>query len=190
MGQLVLAAGRPLTVLALGAHCDDVEIGAGGTLLRLAAEVAEVRAHVVVLTSTPERARESEASVAAFLSPAVTTVEVHDLPDGHTPAHWQRVKDIVDDLARTWSPDVILAPTVQDAHQDHALLGSLVTTAFRDHLVLRYEIPKWDGDLGAAGPTHYVRSATSRPDASARCWRSTIRLSTDVTGGTSRRSWR
>ena len=164
MLELVLDAGRPLTVLALGAHCDDVEIAAGGTLLRLAAEAAEVRAHVVVLSSTPDRARETEASVAAFLSGAATTTEIHDLPDGHVPAHWQRVKDIVDDLARTTSPDVILAPTVHDAHQDHALLGSLVTTAFRDHLVLRYEIPKWDGDLGAARPTHYVTlsEATAR----------------------------
>ena len=149
-------ARQPLRVLAIGAHCDDVEIGAGGTLARLASEVPGVRTQVVVLTSTPERAAEARAAAAALLAPAQVVTEVHPLKDGRLPVHWDEVKDILEEIARTAAPEVIFAPSPADAHQDHRLVGSLVHTVFRDHLVLHYEIPKWDGDLGSFGPTHYV----------------------------------
>lgn len=148
--------GEPLSVLVLGAHCDDVEIGAGGTLLRLAEEVTNLAVHVTVLTSTPERAAEAHLSAKTFLAPAAVTADVHELPDGRLPGCWDETKSLVEDLATRVSADVVLAPSPRDAHQDHRLLGELVTTAFRDHLVLHYEIPKWDGDLGAGAPTHYV----------------------------------
>jgi LmbE family N-acetylglucosaminyl deacetylase len=153
---LLAPADRPLRLLALGAHCDDIEIAAGGTLLRLAAEVPGLQADLVVLSSTPERAVEFRASAAAFCAPAEVDVEVHDLPDGHLPQVWDDVKARIEALAARLSPDVILAPSRHDAHQDHRLLAEVVTTCFRDHLVLRYEIPKWDGDLGADRPSHYV----------------------------------
>ncbi|MGH8866750.1 MAG: PIG-L deacetylase family protein [Actinomycetes bacterium] len=157
MLPLTLAGpGRPLSVLAIGAHPDDIEIGCGGTLLRLADEMAGLTVHVAVCTSTPERATEANLSAKAFLAPAEHTTEVHALVDGHLPAQWAETKSLVEDLAARTRPDVVLAPSPQDAHQDHRLLGELVPTAFRDHLVLHYEIPKWDGDLGAARPTHYV----------------------------------
>lgn len=157
MQSLLLGHGdRPLRLLALGAHCDDIEIGAGGTLLRLAAEVPDLEAELVVLSSSPERADEFRASAAAFLEPATARVQVHELPDGRLPQHWAEAKEIVEELARRVQPDIVLCSHRRDAHQDHRLIAEVVTTCFRDHLVLRYEIPKWDGDLGAGRPTHYV----------------------------------
>ncbi len=134
----------PLDVLCVGAHPDDIEIGCGGTLLRLAA-----RPHTsvtgLVVTGTPARREEAEAALPQFFPGA--TVRAFDLPDGRLPAAWSAVKETLEDAARTLQPAVVLAPRVDDAHQDHRLLGSLVTTVWRDALVLHYEIPKWDGDL-------------------------------------------
>jgi LmbE family N-acetylglucosaminyl deacetylase len=143
----------PLRVLAIGAHADDVEIGSGGTLLRLAQSGA-LEARVIVMSADPERAAEARASAAAFLAGAASTIDVHDLPDGRFPAEWGRVKAILEASRVGWSPDVVLCPSRNDAHQDHRLLAELIPTVFRDHLVLQYEIPKWDGDLGR--PSAYV----------------------------------
>lgn len=153
---LIDTGGEPLRLLALGAHCDDIEIAAGGTLLRLAAEVPGLTADLVAFSSTPQRAAEFRNSAAAFLKPADVRVDVHDLPDGHLPQHWARVKDEIEALARRVQPHVVLCPDRHDAHQDHRVVAEIVTTCFRDHLVLRYELPKWDGDLGAGRPSHYV----------------------------------
>lgn len=156
MLPLTLPTAAGLTVLAVGAHCDDVEIGAGGTLLRLAAEVPGLRLHVVVLTSTPERAAEAAASAAAFAAPAVPTVEVHGLPDGRLPVTWGEAKEVLEDVASRVRPDLVLGPHPADAHQDHRVVAEILPTVLRDHLLLQYEIPKWDGDLGAGRPTHYM----------------------------------
>jgi LmbE family N-acetylglucosaminyl deacetylase len=145
-----------LRVLALAAHSDDIEIGAGGTLLALNDDVAGLDVHYVVLTADRERAAEAQASAAAFLPDAQLTVAVHGLTDGHLPAEWGETKDILQELAAQQLPDLILSPTPVDAHQDHRTLAEIVPTAFRDSLVLQYEIPKWDGDLGLGRPTHYV----------------------------------
>jgi LmbE family N-acetylglucosaminyl deacetylase len=144
---LELPAGR-LEVLCLGAHPDDVEIGCGGTLLRLAEREATVRVHVV--TGTPERAAESTRALGLFAPTA--KVSFGGLPDGRLPAYWNEVKQGLEDL--DVSPGLVLAPRIDDAHQDHRLLGRLAATVWRDALVLHYEIPKWDGDLQP--PTHYV----------------------------------
>ena len=141
----------PLTVLCVGAHPDDVEIGCGGTVLRLA-ERGGVTLHVATLTGSEERRREGAAAAQAFHPGAVS--HTWDFPDGRLPAHWDAVKDALEGLARTVRPDVVLAPRTDDAHQDHRLLGTLVPTTWRDALVLGYEIVKWDGDLGTA--TTYV----------------------------------
>jgi LmbE family N-acetylglucosaminyl deacetylase len=147
------AAGTPLRLLALGAHADDVEIGAGGTLLRLAQSYS-LEALVIVFSADEQRAAEATASAAAFLSGATVAVETHKIPDGRFPAEWNWVKQILEDCADTFTPDVVLSPASSDAHQDHRLLAGLVPTVFRNHLVLEYEIPKWDGDLGQ--PSVYV----------------------------------
>lgn len=146
--QLTAPAGRPLSVLAIGAHPDDIEIGAGGTLLTLAGSQPGLQVRYVVLTGTPDRQLEARAAASAFLPGADVTVDLLDLPEGRFPAVWGEVKQAVERVARTCSPDLIVAPWSGDAHQDHATIGEIVPTAFRDQLCLSYEIPKWDGDLG------------------------------------------
>jgi len=138
----------PLSVLALGAHPDDIEIAAGGTLLTLAERHPGLRVRYVVLTGVPDRQAEAREAARAFTPGADLTVELHDLPDGRLPAVYGDVKEILEGAARSVTPDVILAPSPGDAHQDHRTLSSLVTTAFRNHVLLSYEVPKWDGDLG------------------------------------------
>lgn len=140
-----------LAVLCLGAHPDDIEIGCGGTLLRLATR-PELRLTTMVLTGAPDRVAESTTA----LEEIHTGVKTHfaGLPDGRLPDHWNEVKDSLEALAAECRPGLVLAPRVDDAHQDHRLVGTLVPTVWRDALVLHYEIPKWDGDMAA--PTHYV----------------------------------
>lgn len=152
MRDLHLPAG-PLQVVAVGAHPDDVEIGCGGTLLALR-ERPGVEVHGLVLTGSAERQLEAEAAAEAFNGPG-TGVTFGQLPDSRLPDHWSAVKDVLEDAARARpAPDLVLAPRRDDSHQDHRLLAELVPTVWRDSLVLHYEIPKWDGDLGRV--THYV----------------------------------
>ena len=145
-------AGRPLSVLAIGAHPDDVEIGAGGLLLQLATR--PLRARYVLLTGTAGRQAEARTAARAFLPGADLTVDLHQLPEGRLPAAWAQVKEVLEEVARSCSPDLILAPSAGDAHQDHRTIGEILPTVFRDQLCLAYEIPKWDGDLGR--PSLYV----------------------------------
>ncbi|MEX1007282.1 MAG: PIG-L family deacetylase [Acidimicrobiia bacterium] len=137
-------------MLAIGAHADDIEIGAGGLLLSLDQSVPDLEAHYVVLTGTPERHAEAREAAEAFLPSAPLTIDLHDLPEGRLPSVWDRVKSVLEEVARSWSPDLILAPSGTDLHQDHRTIGEIVPTVFRDELYLAYEIPKWDGDLGRA----------------------------------------
>ncbi|MDE9364310.1 PIG-L family deacetylase [Luteipulveratus sp. YIM 133132] len=149
--MLALDLGAVRHVVCLGAHPDDIEIGCGATVLMLADDVRRVVRNVV-LTGSEERAREAEH--AAKLFGATGGVQCLDLPDGRLPAHWDATKEALEDVARAGDADLVLAPSPEDAHQDHRLIGELATTVWRDSLVLHYEIPKWDGDLGR--PTHYV----------------------------------
>lgn len=143
----------PLQVVAVGAHPDDVEIGCGGTLLALRGRPG-VEVHTLVLTGSPERRLEAEDAATAF-NGSGAGVAFGLLPDSRLPGHWPAVKDFLEDAARLRpTPDLVLAPRRDDSHQDHRLLAELVPTVWRDSLVLHYEIPKWDGDLGRV--THYV----------------------------------
>ena len=142
---------RPLEVLCLGAHPDDIEIGCGGTLLQLALR-SDVRVTAVVLTGEGRRAAETTVALPRFIASA--KVEITGLADGRLPAQWGEAKRILEDVATSCAPDVVFAPRLDDAHQDHRLVGELARTVWRDALILHYEIPKWDGDLGA--PTHFV----------------------------------
>lgn len=144
--QLPVTPGRPPSVLVVGAHPDDIEIGAGGLLLALAQSAPRV--HYVVLTGSADRQREARSAAAAFLAGADLTVSLHDLPDGRLPAHWGAVKELLEDVARSFAPDLVIAPWSGDAHQDHRTVAELVPTVFRGRLYLAYEIPKRDGDLG------------------------------------------
>lgn len=144
--------GGRLDVFCVGAHPDDIEIGCGGTLLSLNGR-PETTVGGLVLTGTVDRRKEAEAALPQFFPGA--TVRTLDFPDGHLPAHWDAVKDALEESAGEWQPTVVLAPRADDAHQDHRLLGKLVSTVWRDALILRYEIPKWDGD--SRSPNVYVR---------------------------------
>jgi LmbE family N-acetylglucosaminyl deacetylase len=150
------------SVVLLGAHPDDIEIAAGGTLLTLAAANPGLTVHYVLFTGRPDRRAEAQAAAAAFLPGAKITFSLHGLPDGRLPAHWGEAKEIMEEAARTVTPGLVLSPSPHDAHQDHRTVASLVTTAFRDALVLRYEIPKWDGDLGRPNLYLPLDEATAR----------------------------
>lgn len=142
MRRLALQGVR--SVVALGAHPDDIEIGAGGLLLGLP---PGTRVHYVLCTGSDERREEARDAAAAFLPAADVTFALHDLPDGRLPAYWHEVKEIVEHAARTVDADLVLCPARDDSHQDHRTVAEIVPTAFRDSLVLQYEIPKTDGDL-------------------------------------------
>jgi len=135
------------SLLAVGAHPDDIEIAAGGLLLSLAAASPGVQVHYVLCSGSPDRQAEARAAAVAFLPGAELSFALHRLPDGRLPAHWGTVKEILHEVAAAFSPELVICPAANDAHQDHRLLAEQVPTVFRDQLVLHYEIPKWDGDL-------------------------------------------
>jgi LmbE family N-acetylglucosaminyl deacetylase len=135
-----------LKIVCLAAHPDDIEIAVGGTLLTLV-ERGTVQGNWLTMTGSPERRAEAEAAAQAFLPDSQT--RYHSFPDGRLPAHWDEVKDILHSFAAgVPDADLVFAPRIDDAHQDHRLLGRMAPTVWRDALVLHYEVPKWDGDLG------------------------------------------
>jgi LmbE family N-acetylglucosaminyl deacetylase len=134
-------------VIALGAHPDDIEIGCGGTLLRLAETVPGLTAEFVIATGDDVRLDEARRGAELFLPGCDVRVTSAELPDGRLPAHWADVKELLESSAARATPNLVLAPHPDDKHQDHRLIAELATTVWRDHLVLHYEIPKWDGDL-------------------------------------------
>lgn len=154
MRRLTLGAQGPLAILAVAAHADDIEIGAGATILRLLGERPGSRVLWVVASATADRAAEARASASAFCADAGRCeVNVGDLPDGRLPAHAPALKDLLES-AKPFDPDLILAPRTDDAHQDHRIVAETVWQTFRSHIVAEYEIPKYDGDLGR--PNVYV----------------------------------
>lgn len=140
---------RPLNVLCLGAHSDDIEIGAGGTVLMLLERHRSVRVRWVVLSATGARAEEARASARSFLAAAEESqIEVHDVRDGFFPSEFVRLKELFESLKRGPAPDLILTHQRADHHQDHRITAELTWNTFRNHLILGYEIPKYDPDLG------------------------------------------
>ena len=145
-------APRPFRLLCLGAHPDDIEIGCGGTVLRLAAEIPLLAVHWVVFSGNAVRAAEARASAAAFLDGAAEArVEILDFRDGFMPFDGARAKEAFERLKGEIEPSLVLTHCQGDAHQDHRLIAELTHNTFRDHLILEYEIPKHDGDLGNPG---------------------------------------
>jgi LmbE family N-acetylglucosaminyl deacetylase len=146
---------RPLELLCLGAHADDIEIGSGGTILRLLAERPGSRVRWVVLSATEERRREASASAAAFLGDAEESgVIVEDFQESYFP-YLATLKDYLKELRGAVDPDLVLCPHRHDDHQDHRTVAELVWQTFRDHVIAEYEIPKYEGDLGR--PNSFVR---------------------------------
>jgi LmbE family N-acetylglucosaminyl deacetylase len=151
------------TVLALGAHSDDIEIGAGATLLRLVREHPAARVVWVVLGGTGTRGDEARASAARFLAGAGSSeVLLQGFRDGHYPDQWAEIKAFFETLKR-FAPDLVLTHFGQDLHQDHRVVSELTWNTFRDHLILEYEIPKWDGGMGS--PNVYVPASVADADA-------------------------
>src|ERR1700733_4971227 len=139
---------KSLKILCLGAHSDDIEIGCGGTILKLIAEYPEVEVHWIVLSSTPERDREARKSAGLFLkgTPRKTVVVKH-FRTSFFPYQGEKIKAYFETLKRA-SPDLIFTHYRHDLHQDHRVVCDLTWNTFRNHLILEYEIPKYDGDLG------------------------------------------
>ena len=149
------AGGGPLKLLCLGAHADDIEIGCGGTILRLVAEVPDLVVRWIVFSGIGRREAEARDSAAAFLENVTEKqIQVLQFRDGYFPFQGADIKDRFEALKRDFDPSLILTHWRDDAHQDHRLVGELTHNTFRDHLVLEYEIPKYDGDLG--NPTFFV----------------------------------
>jgi LmbE family N-acetylglucosaminyl deacetylase len=149
---------QPLRILALGAHADDVEIGAGGTVLRLLAERPHTAVRWVVLSGagTPREA-EARAAAACFLAKALeSAVETASFRDGYFPFSASEVKDYFEQRLKSADPHLVLTHRRDDRHQDHRLVSDLAWNTFRGAAAIaEYEIPKWDGDLGT--PNAYVR---------------------------------
>jgi LmbE family N-acetylglucosaminyl deacetylase len=137
-----------LSVLCLGAHSDDIEIGAGGTLLEWIASGIRLEVDWCVLSAIGPRAAEAEASAAAFLDGTVSSrIRLARFKDGFFPYHGHEIKAWLDALKLEVEPDLVFTHCRSDAHQDHREVCQLTWNLFRDHLILEYEIPKWDGDL-------------------------------------------
>jgi LmbE family N-acetylglucosaminyl deacetylase len=171
----------PLEVLCLGAHCDDIEIGCGGTLLRLLAERPGCSVHWVVFASNPERESEARVSSATFLERAAQSrVVVQSFRESYFPYLGAEIKDAFERLKREVSPDIVFSHHRADMHQDHAVVAQLTWNTFRSHLVAEYEIPKYEGDLGAPNVFFPLPDAVARrkvelilrcfPSQASRSW--------------------
>ena len=150
MIQLSLGVGaeRTLTILCLGSHSDDIEIGCGGTILRLAEQYPHSVFHWVVFNAVGVRETEARRGVSLFVeSSKLCSLQLNTFPDGFMPFVGDKVKMVFEQL-KSVNPDLIFTHNRQDVHQDHRLIAELTWNTFRNHFILEYEIPKYDGDLG------------------------------------------
>jgi len=143
------ASAAPLRVLCLGAHSDDIEIGCGATILNLARSRRRLDVRWVVWSASGTRASEARRGARRFLGPkASDAVRLHAFRDGYFPSEFSAIKDSFETLAREFRPDVVFTHARDDRHQDHRVISDLTWNTFRNQIILEYEIPKWDGDLG------------------------------------------
>jgi LmbE family N-acetylglucosaminyl deacetylase len=148
--SFITKTNRPVTALFLGAHSDDIEIGCGGTVLRLLEQGHELHVCWVVFSANSERRVEAEKSADIFLAGAVTKeIIVKDFKESFFPYNGVEIKASFEDLKQRISPDIIFTHYRNDLHQDHRLISELTWNTFRDHLILEYEIVKYDGDIGS-----------------------------------------
>lgn len=148
-------AGERLSVLCIGAHSDDIEIGAGGTILSLAEKGIQLDVTWCVLSGAGDRENEARGSASAFLADAEeVSIEVGGFDDSYFPAQMREIKEWMRAIRDRQAPDLVFTHRRDDAHQDHRAMNEITWNLFRDHLILEYEIPKWDGDLGQ--PNTYI----------------------------------
>ena len=148
--QLPTPANRAIRILCVGAHSDDIEIGCGGTILRLLSEYDDVEAYWVVLGSSGQRDAEAVASAEKFLAEArKKEIIVEHFKNSFFPYTGEEIKNFFEKLKETVSPDIVFTHHRGDLHQDHRLTSELTWNTYRNHLILEYEILKYDGDLGS-----------------------------------------
>jgi len=148
--DLLLSQREPLRILCLGAHCDDIEIGCGGTILKLVTAERKIEVQWIVFSSNERREQEASKSAEAFLCDVSTKrVTIHGLRDGFFPYIGVDLKEQFEQLKAEFAPDLILTHYRHDLHQDHRLVSELTWNTFRNHLILEYEIAKYDGDFGS-----------------------------------------
>lgn len=151
------------SALFIGAHADDIEIGCGGTVLRLVAEQPAVKVRWQVFSAPGARRREAEQSARAFLKGARgARVEVGRFRESYFPAQWSAIKAALEQARREFEPELVFTHARDDRHQDHRILSDLAWNTFRDHRILEYEIPKYDGDLGQPNVYVTLDEATTR----------------------------
>lgn len=151
---------QPLRLLCIGAHSDDIEIGCGATIMEWLARNAHVEVTWVVLGASGPRETEARDSANQLLGKAKrANLVLRNFRDSHFPAQFEEAKSLFEELKQQETPDVILTHRLEDRHQDHRLVAELTWQTFRDHLILEYEIPKYEGDLGQ--PNLYVAVSTS-----------------------------
>ena len=144
-----------INVLALGAHCDDIEIGCGGTLLSIINNDVNVNITWVVFTSNEKRKDEATKGASLFAKNAKNIdLKIYDFRDGFLPYNGEKLKELFEELKKCIDPDLIFTHYRHDLHQDHRIVSELTWNTFRNHFILEYEIPKWDGDVGT--PSSFV----------------------------------
>jgi LmbE family N-acetylglucosaminyl deacetylase len=148
-----------LRVLCLGAHSDDIEIGCAGTLLEWRERYPGLQVCWVVLNAIGEREREARRSARALLGKSLHSLHLATFPDGLLPAHLEQAKAFLTQVRAGFAADVVLCHRLEDRHQDHRLVGEMAWQTWRDQLILEYEIPKYEGDLGQ--PNVYVPLSAS-----------------------------
>jgi len=167
LSLLAHAQRRPVRVLCLGAHCDDIDIGCGGTLLKLLAGGGSWDVTWVAFAASAQRGRELRGSARRFLRGAHSSqVITHDFRDSYFPAQYQEIKDSFQQLKRLADPDLVFTHFHMDRHQDHRIISELTWNAFRRHLIFEYEIPKYEGDL--VTPNTYVGLAKGHVERKIR----------------------
>lgn len=156
------APSRARRILMLGAHCDDIEIGCGGTILKLCAEHPDLEVTWAVFCSTPQRSLEARASAAAFLEGVkYSRVIIKTHRDGFLPHAGPALKEEFESLKSEVTPDLIFTHYRDDQHQDHREISALTWNTWRNQLILEYEIPKYDGDFGAPNVFSHLPEATA-----------------------------
>jgi len=139
-----------LNILCLGAHCDDIEIGCGGTVLKLIEEQKISQITWIIFTSNEKRKQEAHSSAEEFLKNIDNKdIKILDYKDGYLPSLWSEVKNTFESIKQEVNPDIIFTHYRNDLHQDHRVVSELTWNTFRNHIIFEYEITKYDGDLGS-----------------------------------------
>lgn len=135
-------------VLCLGSHCDDIEIGCGGTILKLIKDYSDIEFYWIVFSANQQRKQEAYASAEKFLKDVKAKIIIKEFRDGFFPFKGIEIKEVFEQLKQEFNPDIIFTHYRHDLHQDHRLISDFTWNTFRNHVILEYEIPKYDGDLG------------------------------------------